>query len=279
MHMLGQPVADTILARVRGEVAALGRAPHLVIVAATDREESRVYVSQKAKAAGANGMRCTVDDVPEAKRTTDALCARITRWNADDAVDGIIVQLPLARTINHAAVLGAVHPSKDVDGLTPTNLAAAYLGTSGFRAATAAAVLAILDHYDVPLVGAHAVIVGRSRLIGLPLAGMLVQRDATVTVCHTQTRDLAAETRRADVLVVASGKPATVTRAMVAPGATVVDVGWSRVDGRIVGDVATDVAEVAGAITPVPGGVGPVTVAMLLANTLDAAKARQRGEP
>lgn len=270
----GQPVADTILARVREEVVALGRAPHLVIVAATDREESRVYVGQKAKAAAANGVRCTVDDVPEAARTTDALCARIARWNGDTTVDGIIVQLPLARTINQAAVLDAVHPSKDVDGLTSTNLAAAYLGASGFRAATAAATLAILEYYTVALAGSRVVLVGRSRLVGLPLAGMLLQRDATVTVCHTRTRDLATETRRGDVLIVASGKPATVTKDMVAPGATVVDVGWSRVDSRIVGDVAADVADIAGAITPVPGGVGPVTVAMLLANTLAAARAQ-----
>lgn len=299
MHLSGQPVADRILARVREGVAgcariphppltegftprvspgaAAGKAlqpPHLVIVHATDREESATYVARKEAAARDVGMRVTVDGVSADARTTAALIARVQAWSGDADVDGIIVQLPLPEGVDAHAVLEAVHPAKDVDGLTSASVAAAYLGTPGFRAATAAACIAILDDYAIPIVGARATIVGRSRLVGLPLAGMLLRRDATVTVAHTRTADLAAACRSAEILIVASGRPATVTRDMVSPGATVVDVGWQRVGGAVVGDVAPDVATVAGALTPVPGGVGPVTVAQLLANTLEAARMR-----
>ncbi|MDO8463228.1 MAG: bifunctional 5,10-methylenetetrahydrofolate dehydrogenase/5,10-methenyltetrahydrofolate cyclohydrolase [bacterium] len=270
----GQPVADAILARVRADVSVCVRPPHLVVVLATDREESRTYVAKKMSMVEQVGMRCTVDAVPEQSRTTDALVARVRRWSDDDSVDGIIVQLPLVRAIAMHAVLDAIDPSKDVDGLTSANIAAAYLNEPGFRAATAAAVLSILDFYHIPIVGVRTTIVGRSRLVGLPLAGMLLARDATVTIAHTKTAALADACRNAELLIVASGKPGMVTREMVAAGATVIDVGWARVNGKVVGDVALDVAEVAGALTPVPGGVGPVTVAMLLAQTVRAAQAR-----
>ncbi|MDO8425101.1 MAG: bifunctional 5,10-methylenetetrahydrofolate dehydrogenase/5,10-methenyltetrahydrofolate cyclohydrolase [bacterium] len=272
--LLGQPVADAILARVREGVAALARPPHLVVVAATDTAASRAYVSRKAAAAETVGMRCTVDDVPARERTTDALAARVAAWSVDPTVDALIVQLPLARDIDAHMVLEAVDSAKDVDGLTAENLAAAYLGTSGHRAATAAACVAILDYYSISIAGKRATIVGRSRLVGLPLAGMLMRRDATVTIAHTKTADLGAACRDAEILVVASGHPGTVTLDMVTPGAIVIDVGWARIGDRVVGDVAPDAATIVGAITPVPGGVGPVTVAMLLANTFDAARAR-----
>lgn len=270
--LYGKPIADAILARVREDVAAFGRAPHLVILSATARDDSRTYVAQKAKAAATVGIACTVDDVPEGERTTDALVARVARWSTDATVDGIVVQFPLPDGVDAHAVLETIVPEKDVDGLTSTNFAAAYFGMPGFRAATAAACIAILDHYGISIAGQRAVVVGRSRLVGLPLAGMLMRRNATVTIAHTKTSDLHAVCQQAELLVVSTGVPDTVTARFVSPGATVVDVGWTRKNGRIVGDVGADVATVAGALTPVPGGVGPVTVAMLLAHSVAAAQ-------
>jgi methylenetetrahydrofolate dehydrogenase (NADP+)/methenyltetrahydrofolate cyclohydrolase len=198
--------------------------------------------------------------------------------NADPSIHGILVQLPLPAGIDEDRVIAAVDPRKDVDGFHPENLGRLLAGAPGVLPCTPAGIVEILDHYGVDLKGAEAVVVGRSRIVGKPVAHLLLGRHATVTLCHTRTRDLAAHTRRAEVLVVAAGRPAVVTGDMVRPDAVVVDVGVNRMpDGRLAGDV--DFASVSPrvrAITPVPGGVGPMTIAMLMRNTLDAAR-RQAG--
>ena len=206
------------------------------------------------------------------------LLALVRDLNADRAVHGILVQLPLPAGIDEDRVIGAVDPAKDVDGFHPENLGRLLAGSPGVVPCTPAGVLEILDHYGIDLKGAEAVVVGRSRIVGKPLAQLLLGRHATVTTCHTRTRDLAAHTRRAEILAVAAGRPAVVTGDMVRPDAVVVDVGVNRLpDGKLAGDV--DFASVSPrvrAITPVPGGVGPMTIAMLMRNTLDAAR-RQAG--
>jgi methylenetetrahydrofolate dehydrogenase (NADP+) / methenyltetrahydrofolate cyclohydrolase len=202
------------------------------------------------------------------------LLERVARLNADPRIHGILVQRPLPRQIDSARVLAAISPAKDVDGFHAESLGALVQGRPGFVPCTPAGVMEMLRHARVPLAGARAVIVGRSTIVGKPLALLLLQKDATVTICHSKTRDLAATTREADVLVAAVGKAKLVTGDMVKPGACVIDVGINRLsNGKLAGDVDFDAAkEVAGSITPVPGGVGPMTIAMLIANTVRSAE-------
>jgi methylenetetrahydrofolate dehydrogenase (NADP+)/methenyltetrahydrofolate cyclohydrolase len=281
----GKAVAAEIRAEVADRVRALvgaGATPGLAAVLVGDDPASHVYVAAKQKDCAEVGIASQRVELP-ADTTQGALLAEIARLNADPEVSGLIVQLPVPEHIDELAVQMAVDPAKDVDGLHPQNVGLMVRGEPSFLAATPFGIVELLARSGIPTVGAEVVIVGRGGLVGMPLSIMLGQKtprgNATVTLCHTGTRDLAAHTRRADILVVAAGRIDTVTADMVQPGATVIDVGTNRgPDGRLVGDVAFDqVAQVAGAITPVPGGVGPMTRAMLLVNTLAAAERAASG--
>jgi len=243
-----------------------------------DFAPSKIYVANKMKASDAVGI-ATRDHVHPAGLTQAELLALLGSLNADPAVHGILLQLPLPKGLDEDEAIAAIAPQKDVDGLHPTNLGRLLAGAPTVVPCTPAGCLEILDHYGAKLEGQEAVVVGRSRLVGKPLAQLLLARHATVTMCHTRTRDLAEHTRRADVLCVAAGRPRVITGDMVKEGAWVIDVGINRLEtGRLVGDVDFDAASArAQAITPVPGGVGPMTVAMLLRNTLRAAQRQLLG--
>ena len=297
----GAPVAAAIRATVMREVtelAAHGVVPRLEVLLVGDDPSSRVYVSSKAKASQEVGIRSATHALP-AEVSAEELGARIAALNADDDVDGILLQLPLPRHLEARSFLDRIDPGKDVDGFHPINVGLLHQGRPRFVPCTPAGVIALLEEAKVRLEGARAVVVGRSEIVGKPMAALLLARHATVTTCHSRTRDLAGVCREADVLIAAIGKPALVTREFVREGAVVVDVGVNRVeDGQLVerlypgdearraqlvkkgytlvGDVDfTVVREVASAITPVPGGVGPLTIAGLLANTVRAARQRR----
>jgi methylenetetrahydrofolate dehydrogenase (NADP+)/methenyltetrahydrofolate cyclohydrolase len=270
----------TLAAKVRAEqksavesLAARGVRPGLAAILAGDDPASRVYVRNKARACDETGVRSEVHEFPASVGETEIL-ERVAQLNVDPHVHGILVQLPLPRQIDASRVLGAVSPKKDVDGFHAVNLGALLQGRPGFVPGTAAGVMRLLEHAGVPLAGRHAVIVGRSTIVGKPLALLLLQRDATVTICHSKTTNLAAVTRQADVLIAAVGSAKLITAEMVKRGACVIDVGVNRMaDGKLAGDVDFEhVRAVAGSITPVPGGVGPMTVAMLIVNTVRAAE-------
>jgi methylenetetrahydrofolate dehydrogenase (NADP+)/methenyltetrahydrofolate cyclohydrolase len=272
----GKVVAAKVQAAVADGVGAMraqGVRPTLAVVLVGEDPASKVYVGGKRRACQALGIEARDHLFPQGLAEPDLL-ALIRELNADRSIHGILVQLPLPRGIDEDRVIAAVEPAKDVDGFHPENLGRLLAGTPGILPCTPAGVIEILDHYGIDLKGAEAVVVGRSRIVGKPLAQLLLGRHATVTVCHTRTRDLAAHTQRAEVLAVAAGRPAVVTGDMVRPDAVVVDIGVNRMpDGKLAGDV--DFATVSPrvrAITPVPGGVGPMTIAMLLRNTLDAAR-------
>ena len=275
MILDGKLVAQKVLEEVRAGVARLkaktGVVPTLAVVLVGDFAPSKVYITNKKRAADTVGIASQDHLHPEGLDGT-ALLALLRRLNADPRVHGILLQLPLPAELAEDEAIAAIAPEKDVDGLHPVNLGRLLAGTPTVVPCTPAGCLEILDHYGCELRGAEAVVIGRSRLVGKPLAQLLLARHATVTICHTRTRDLAAHTRRADVLCVAAGRPLTVTADMVKAGAWVVDVGINRLEtGKLVGDVDfAGVAERAHAITPVPGGVGPMTIAMLLRNTLRA---------
>ena len=230
-----------------------------------------MYVRSKRNACEEAGIESIHHELADAT-VEDDLLALVADLNADERVTGILVQLPLPDQIDEERVIRAIAPIKDVDGFHPVNAGLLLQGTPTLLPATPAGIMELLATHDVPLQGARAVVVGRSNIVGKPVSLLLLMQHATVTICHSRTRDLAAVCRGADVLVAAVGKPAAVTADMVKPGATVIDVGINRVDGRLVGDVAEDVREVAGLLTPVPGGVGPMTIAELLRNTVKAAR-------
>lgn len=272
----GKSLAATVRASQKSAVESLvarGVRPGLAAVLAGSDPASRVYVRNKARACEETGVRSEIHEFPETV-SESALLDCIETLNADRAVHGILVQLPLPRQLDADRVLAAVSPSKDVDGFHALNLGALLQGRTGFVPGTPAGVMRLLAHAGVALAGQRAVIVGRSSIVGKPLALLLLQKDATVTICHSKTRDLAAVTREADILVVAAGRAKLVTAPMVKRGACVIDVGINRMaDGKLAGDVDfAAVKEVAGSITPVPGGVGPMTVAMLIVNTVRAAE-------
>ena len=254
-------------------LAARGARPGLAAILAGDDPASRVYVRNKARACEETGVRSDVHAFPR-DVSEDALLERIAQLNAERAVHGILVQLPLPRHLDAQRILAAVSPAKDVDGFHAANLGALLQGRPGFVPGTAAGVMRLLEHAGVPLAGRHAVVVGRSTIVGKPLALLLLQKDATVTICHSKTRDLGSVTRQADVLVAAVGRANLITAGMVKAGACVIDVGVNRLpDGKLAGDVDfAAVKEIAGSITPVPGGVGPMTVAMMIVNTIRAAE-------
>lgn len=259
---------------VAGFVQVTGRAPGLSVVLVGEDPASAVYVRAKEKATREAGMVGAVHRLP-ADVDQDTLLALVGRLNADDAVDGILVQLPLAPQIDAQAVISAVDPAKDVDGFHPVNAGRLAVGEAGLVPCTPLGCLMLLRDRLGDLSGLEAVVIGRSNIVGKPMAALLLAENCTVTIAHSRTRDLAAVVRRGDIVVAAVGRPAMVRGDWIKPGATVVDVGINRVDGKLVGDVAYDeVAQVAAAITPVPGGVGPMTIAVLLRNTLAAASGR-----
>jgi len=277
----GKLVAQKVLAKVKVGVAALkersGVTPTLAVVLVGDFPPSKIYIANKKKMAAEVGIASRDFLYPEGISQADLL-ALLRRLNADPAVHGILLQLPLPGGCNEDEAIAAIAPDKDVDGFHPMNLGHLLAGAPTVLPCTPAGVMEILDHYGVELKGAEAVVVGRSRIVGKPLAQLLLARHATVTMCHTRTRDLAAHTLRAEVLCVAAGRPQVIKGDMVREGAVVVDVGINRLEsGKLVGDVEFESASKrARAITPVPGGVGPMTVAMLMKNTLQAAR-RQVG--
>jgi methylenetetrahydrofolate dehydrogenase (NADP+)/methenyltetrahydrofolate cyclohydrolase len=275
----GKVVAQKVLDEVRAGVTRLrdmtGVVPTLAVVLVGDFAPSKIYVANKKKAADSVGI-ASEDHLHPAGLDRAGLLALLSRLNADPRVHGILLQLPLPAGLDEDEAIVAIDPAKDVDGLHPVNLGRLLAGSPTVVPCTPAGCMEILDHYGCELKGAEAVVIGRSRLVGKPLAQLLLARHATVTTCHTRTRDLAAHTRRADVLCVAAGRAGTVTKDMVKDGAWVIDVGINRLEtGKVVGDVDFGgVSERARAITPVPGGVGPMTIAMLLRNTLRAAERR-----
>ena len=270
----GKQVAAELIDRLKVEVAALPYTPKLTFVRVGDDPASASYVRSKERLAQRAGVASETFVLP-APTSQAELLALIERLNGESGVDGILVQLPLPAGLDTHVVLDAIDPRKDVDGLHPYNVGLLWGGRPGLVPATPLGVMELLASYGVRVAGKHAVVVGRSELVGKPLAALLLRRDATVLIAHSKTPDLAAVTRRADVLVVAAGRPGLVGADMVKPGAAILDVGLTRVDGRIVGDVKPEVASVAGWLTPMPGGTGPMTVAMVIANTVTAAKWRR----
>ena len=273
----GKALAAALRAEVAGKVAAAGFTPCLAVVLVGEDPASSVYVRTKDRAAREAGIEARTIRLPAETSESDVL-ATIRTLNDDPAVDGILVQLPLPPDINPTAVIEAIDPAKDVDGFHPTNVGHLADGRPSLVPCTPLGVMKLLAAISIPTTGARALVLGRSAIVGRPMARLLITADATVTIAHSRTRDLPSECRRADILVAAIGKPEMVQADWIQPGATVIDVGINRLpDGRLVGDVAFDAcAAVAGAITPVPGGVGPMTVACLLENTLTAALHRRR---
>ncbi|MBQ4265724.1 MAG: bifunctional methylenetetrahydrofolate dehydrogenase/methenyltetrahydrofolate cyclohydrolase FolD [Clostridia bacterium] len=253
-----------------------GVTPHLAVVLVGENPASQVYVRNKENGCIKAGIRSTVIRLEESC-TQEELEKTVVSLNEDESVHGILVQLPLPKHLDEARVLRLIDPDKDVDGFHAMNSGRLMNGQPGFVPCTPLGVMKLLEQYGIDPCGKHAVVIGRSNIVGKPMAMLLLGANATVTVCHSRTQNLSEMTKQADILVAAVGRANFVTADMVKPGAVVIDVGINRVDGRIVGDVDFDaVSEVAGYITPVPGGVGQMTIAMLLANTLDAAAKRGR---
>lgn len=272
----GRAIAARVRARVAAETRAAGLQPGLAVVILGEDPASRIYVRNKARAAAEAGFRAATHALPAG--TAEAVLIDLIRMlNDDDAVDGILVQLPLPRHIRPQAVIEAIAPAKDVDGFHPLNAGRLATGQPALVPCTPKGVMTLLAEARVPLAGIRAVVLGRSAIVGRPMAALLTAADATVTLAHSRTRDLAAECRRAELLVAAVGRPELVRGDWIAEGATVIDVGINRLpDGRLTGDVAfAEARDRAAWITPVPGGVGPMTIASLLENTLIAAKARR----
>jgi methylenetetrahydrofolate dehydrogenase (NADP+)/methenyltetrahydrofolate cyclohydrolase len=280
----GRAVAAKVLAEVKAGVVALagrtGVAPTLAVVLVGDYAPSQIYVRSKKRAADEVGIASRDFLFPQGC-TRDELLATLRRINEDRTIHGVLLQLPLPQGMDEDEAVAAIDPAKDVDGLHAMNLGRLLAGAPRAVPCTPAGCLEILDQHGIELRGAEAVVIGRSRLVGKPLAQLLLARHATVTMCHTRTRDLAAHCRRAEVLCVAAGRPGVVTGDMVRDGAVVIDVGVNRLDtGKVVGDVDfASVSPKARAITPVPGGVGPTTIAMLMRNTLRAAQEQLGAAP
>jgi methylenetetrahydrofolate dehydrogenase (NADP+)/methenyltetrahydrofolate cyclohydrolase len=299
---VAQAIREEIRPGVEAFAARAGRPPGLGVVLVGDDPASEIYVRNKLKAAGETGFRADLDRLP-ATSSLDELLAVVTRLNRSDAHDAILVQSPLPAEMGPDAerrVFDVIAPDKDVDGFSAVNVGRLVQNRAVVAAGTPSGVIELLRRSGIPVAGRHAVVIGRSDIVGKPMALMLLHANATVTICHSRTSDVAATARRADILVAALGRPAFVTADFVKPGATVVDIGTTRVDDRttierlfapgskrreaferrgsiVIGDVHPEVEEIAGALTPVPGGVGPLTIAMLLKNTLGVAQVRIGG--
>ena len=268
-------IREEIKAEVAQLIANTGITPHLAVMIVGKDPASVTYVTMKKKACLAAGMRSTVHELPE-NSTQEQIVEIIKQLNADPNVHGIMVQHPVPKHLDELEILATVAREKDVDGISRDSLGSLVTGDPIFISATPAGIIELLDRYNIPIEGKHAVVVGRSIILGKPVALYLLNRNATVSICHTRTRDLGEMTRQGDILIAAVGKPEIITGDMIKEGAVVVDAGYNRVEGRAhdVGDVEFESAkEKASWITPVPGGVGPMTIAMLLKNTLKAAKA------
>ena len=281
--LLGGPIAEEIRTAVGESIAAyrdrIGRSPTLGIVIVGRDAPSMVYLQQILKSCDMVGIGRRAIEL-DGEVTEQMVRDAIGEFNADPTVAGIIVQMPLPPTIRLRAIVEAIDPAKDIDGIHPLNAGLLRLGYDGFLPATPHAAVELLRRYGIEIEGKNAVVVGRSTVVGMPAAFMLVREDATVTVCHSRTTDLASHIKAADIVVVAAGSPGLVTGDMLKPGAVVVDVGINVVDGRLVGDVDFESASrVASAITPVPGGVGPLTNAMLLSHLVRAAESQAQAEP
>lgn len=272
----GKVISEEIKQEVAEEVKKLqaekGITPGLAVILVGEDPASQSYVKSKEKTSVKLGMHSEVYRLPESTSQTELL-GLIDRLNGDPKIHGLLVQLPLPKHIDEGAVVLAIRPEKDVDGFHPINVGNLHTGERALIPCTPHGVIVLLDKMGLEIKGKHAVVVGRSNIVGKPAAMLLLSRNATVTICHSRTPDLAAFTRQADILVAAVGKPEMIRGDMVKPGAVVIDVGVNRVDGKLVGDVDfAGASEVASYITPVPGGVGPMTIAMLMKNTLEAAK-------
>jgi methylenetetrahydrofolate dehydrogenase (NADP+)/methenyltetrahydrofolate cyclohydrolase len=270
--MDGKALAERIRAELKAEVARRGHVG-LATVLVGDDPASEIYIRLKHKALGEVGIEARDVRLP-ADTPQEEVLRTVEELNADDAIDGMLVQLPLPRHLDEAAIIRAIDPVKDVDGLHPLNAGLLYLGRPGHVPATPLGIMRLLAEYDVELEGARAVVVGRSAIVGKPVALLLLAANATVTICHSRTADLEARTREADVLVVAVGRDRLIGPEGIKPGATVVDVGMNRSDKGLFGDVDPSANEVAGRLTPVPGGVGPMTIALLLENAVRASRFR-----
>jgi methylenetetrahydrofolate dehydrogenase (NADP+) / methenyltetrahydrofolate cyclohydrolase len=271
--MDGTALAARLRGELKGDVAELGRVG-LATVLVGDDPASEIYIRLKHKAAQEVGIE-PIDHRLSSTTAEDELVELVEELNENDEVDGILVQTPLPEQIDEARVMRAIDPMKDVDGLHPFSAGQLYLGRQTLVPATPLGVMHLLDEYRIPIAGQRAVVVGRSTLVGKPVALLLLQANATVTICHSRTEDLAHHTLDADILVAAVGLPGVITADMVKQGATVVDVGITRTDAGVRGDVEAGVAEVAAFLTPVPGGVGPMTIAALLGNAVRAARYRR----
>ena len=274
----GKTLAAKVREEVAADVAALGQVG-LATILVGDDPASHIYIGLKQKAAVAAGMEARDIELPGDTSEEDVLAA-IAGVNADDAIDGLLVQLPLPDHLDENRIIEAIAPEKDIDGIHPFNAGCLYLGRPTLVPGTPLGIMRMLDEYEIPLQGAHAVVVGRSAIVGKPMAHLLLQRHATVTICHSRTLDLQRYTLDADVLVAAVGRMHVIAPELVKAGATVIDVGMNREEGskRVLGDVDPGAMERAAYMTPVPGGVGPMTIAMVMQNTVTAARAR-RGIP
>jgi methylenetetrahydrofolate dehydrogenase (NADP+)/methenyltetrahydrofolate cyclohydrolase len=273
----GKALGATVREEVAASVAELGHVG-LATVLVGDDPASHIYIDLKQKAAEKAGMEARDLKLP-ADTGQDELLATIAELNADDGVDGLLVQLPLPDHIDENRIIEAIAPEKDVDGIHPLNAGRLYLGRPTLVPGTPLGIMRMLDEYEIPLEGARAVVVGRSAIVGKPMAHLLLQRNATVTICHSRTQDLQRHTLDADVLIAAVGRAHLITPDMVRAGATVIDVGMNRVGGsrKVLGDVDPGAMEEAAYMTPVPGGVGPMTIAMVLQNAVTAARLRRAG--
>ena len=272
---LAQQVRGALAEEIAKLVAAGHRAPCLAVVLVGDDPASKSYIKGKQRACQRIGMESVEHLLPQST-SQDELLALIYRLNADDAVDGILVQLPLPALISPAVVAEAIDPAKDADALHPITSGRLLAGTAELVSCTPLGIMAVLDHHGIPIEGANAVVIGRSQIVGKPISLLLQQRNATVTMCHSRTRDLPEVCRRADILVAAAGQPRMVKADWIKPGAAVMDVGVTEVDGKLVGDVDFEAAQgIAGLITPSRRGIGPMTITMLLRNTLRAYRTRK----
>ncbi len=270
----GKQTSEKRLDALREAIAGSGLHPKLATVIVGNDPASQMYVRMKHKACEKVGIASVGVELP-AEATTRTVVDKVRALNRDGSVDGILVQLPLPSQVDTERVINAISPEKDVDGYHPENMGHLFLGKPRFSSCTPTGIMTLLSEYQIPLAGARAVVAGRSIDVGRPMAALLLNADATVTICHSKTKDLAEELKRADILVSAVGKPHFITKDMVKEGAVVIDVGINQLDGKLVGDVDFEaVREVASAITPVPGGVGPMTIATLMENTFRSAQER-----
>ena len=273
----GKKCSEMRLELVKEQIEESGLHPHLATVIAGSDPASQMYVRMKHRACERVGIGSVGIELAE-DTTTDRILEKVRQLNADPEIDGILVQLPLPNQVEAEQVIAAVSPAKDVDGFHPENLGLLFSGRPRFTPCTPTGIMTLLSEYRIPLSGARAVVAGRSIDVGRPMAALLTNADATVTVCHSRTKDLPEELKRADILVSAIGRAHFIQPGMVKPGAVVIDVGINQLNGKLVGDVDFEnVREIASAITPVPGGVGPMTIATLMENTFRAAKERACG--